>query len=58
VVDRAGIAMAAIQGLNEKLENTSGDAESRLRALEYENAELSQQLTELRALLLGNIQAK
>lgn len=58
VVDEAGVALAAIQGLNEKLENKCGDAASRLRALEKENAELRQQLAELRALLVGAIQSK
>jgi hypothetical protein len=44
VVDESGVALAAIQGLNEKLEVRS-------EKLEAENAELKQQLAELKVLV-------
>jgi hypothetical protein len=50
-VDEEGVALAAIQGLNEKVETRSEKSEARIEKLEAENAELKQQLAELKALL-------
>jgi hypothetical protein len=44
VIDEGGVALAAIQGLNEKLEDRS-------KQLEAENAELKQELSQVKALL-------
>ena len=44
VVDEGGVALAAIQGLNEKVESGRQAAESRIEKLEAENAALKQQL--------------
>jgi hypothetical protein len=41
-VDEGGVALAAIQGLNEKLEAGSRRSEDRIQKLETENAELKQ----------------
>ena len=46
-----GVAFAAIQGLNEKLEAGSLKSESRIQKLEGENAELKAQLNELKVLV-------
>lgn len=53
-VDEGGVALAAVQGLNEKLEASSGnleartgDAEGRIQKLEAENAELKARLERL-----------
>ncbi len=42
MVDADGVALAAIQGLNEKVEGRSHVAEARIQKLEAENAELKQ----------------
>jgi hypothetical protein len=42
-VDEGGVALAAIQGLNQKVEDSSQDLETRSRRLEAENAELRRQ---------------
>ena len=42
-VDESGVALAAIQGLNEKLEGSSQESETRIQKLETENAALKQQ---------------
>ena len=43
-VDEAGVAFAAIQGLNQKVEAGSQNSEVRMQKLEAENADLKQQL--------------
>jgi hypothetical protein len=50
-VDADGVALAAIQGLNEKVESGEQKAESRIGRLEAENAELKQEVAELRRLM-------
>ncbi|HEY5913101.1 MAG TPA: tail fiber domain-containing protein [Verrucomicrobiae bacterium] len=50
-VDADGVALAAIQGLNEKLEVRSANSEGRFHQLEAENAELKQRLGKLEQLL-------
>jgi hypothetical protein len=50
-VDADGVALAAIQGLNEKLECRMQNAEVRSRRLEAENTALKQELAELKALV-------
>jgi hypothetical protein len=50
-VDADGVALAAIQGLNEKVEVRSQKAEDGLRRLMAENAELKQEVAELRRLM-------
>jgi hypothetical protein len=42
-VDEGGVALAAIQGLNQKVEDRSQDLETRSRRIEAENAELRRQ---------------
>ena len=51
MVDADGVALAAIQGLNEKVEVRSQRSEVRMQKLEAENTELKQQLTELKHLV-------
>ena len=51
MVDEGGIALAAIQGLNEKVEGRSQEAEARIQKLEAENAGLKRELGELRGLV-------
>ena len=46
-VDADGVALAAIQGLNEKVETADQRAEARIRTLEIENAELKRRLDAL-----------
>ncbi len=46
-VDADGVALAAIQGLNQKLEAGSQKSEDRIQKLETENAELKQRLEKL-----------
>ena len=46
-VDADGVALAAIQGLNEKVEAGSQKSEVRIQKLEAENAELKQRLAAL-----------
>lgn len=50
-VDADGVALAAIQGLNQKLENGMQKAETRVAKLEAENAELQQAVNELKELV-------
>jgi hypothetical protein len=52
-VDADGVALAAIQGLNEKVEVRSERAEGRIERLEKENAELKARLANLEK-LIGN----
>ena len=51
-VDADGVALAAIQGLNEKVEVRSERAEGRIQKLEAENAELKQRLAALEKVIL------
>jgi hypothetical protein len=51
VVDEGGVALAAIQGLNQKVEDRSQKSEVRIQKLEAENTELKQSVAELRALV-------
>jgi trimeric autotransporter adhesin len=51
LLDEGGVALAAIQGLNQKLENRSGHLEDRERQLEAENAELKQTVADLKQLV-------
>ena len=46
-VDADGVALAAIQGLNQKVEDRSQMSEDRIRALEAENARLKARLDAL-----------
>jgi hypothetical protein len=50
-VDADGVALAAIQGLNEKLEVRGQKSELRIQKLEAENAILRQELNTVKALL-------
>jgi hypothetical protein len=50
-VDEGGVALAAIQGLNQKLEDGSRRSEDRIQKLEAENAELKQRLEKLEQLI-------
>ena len=50
-----GVELAAIQGLNQKLEARSQNAEVRMQTLETENAELKQRLEKLEQLLARQI---
>jgi Chaperone of endosialidase len=50
-VDEAGVALAAIQGLNEKVESGKQKTETRMEKLEAENAELKQTVNELKELV-------
>jgi hypothetical protein len=51
-VDPDGVALAAIQGLNQKLEDKSQKSDGRIQKLEAENAELKQRLAALERLVL------
>jgi trimeric autotransporter adhesin len=51
VVDEGGVALAAIQGLNKKVEASGQNAEVSIRKLEAENAELRQSMAELKAMV-------
>jgi hypothetical protein len=51
VVDEGGVALVAIQGLNEKVENDQRTAEAQLKNLATENAELKARLEKLEQLL-------
>jgi uncharacterized protein YceH (UPF0502 family) len=46
-IDEGGVAFAAIQGLNEKVEVGSRKSDDRIQKLETENAELKQRLDDL-----------
>ena len=50
-VDESGVALAAIQGLNEKVEGRGQRAEDRMQRLETENAELKQTVNEMKKLM-------
>ena len=49
-VDEGGVALAAIQGLNEKMESGKQQAESEIQNLRAENAELKERLQKLEEL--------
>lgn len=51
--DLHGVALAAIQGLNEKVEGKNLESVGRIQKLESENAELKQALNELKKLVEG-----
>jgi len=51
VVDEGGVALAAIQGLNEKVENGKRKAETQMEQLAAENAGLKQSVAELKQLV-------
>jgi hypothetical protein len=51
-IDEGGVALAAIQGLNQKVEVKSEKAESEIQQLKTENAELKQRLAALEKILL------
>jgi hypothetical protein len=53
VVDEGGVALAAIQGLNQKVEDSSQNSEVRIQKLETENAELKQRLAALEKIILN-----
>ena len=55
-VDADGVALAAIQGLNQKLECGQQKAEDRVERLEAENAELKEAVNELRKLVQSLMQ--
>lgn len=50
-LDEGGVALAAIQGLNAKVESEKQKAESQMEELKAENAELNQRLTVLEQLV-------
>jgi len=50
-VDADGVALAAIQGLNQKVEDRSQKSEARIEKLEAENAALKAELAELKQLV-------
>ncbi|MEJ0089032.1 MAG: tail fiber domain-containing protein [Limisphaerales bacterium] len=50
-IDEGGLAFAAIQGLNAKVEARSQNAEDRIQELEMKNAELRGELDEIKSLL-------
>jgi hypothetical protein len=56
-VDADGVALAAIQGLNEKVDVRSERSEVRMQKLEAENAELKVRLAALERIVL-NLSAK
>jgi len=47
-IDEGGVALAAIQGLNRKLEDRARTSESRMEKLETENENLKKEVAELR----------
>ena len=52
-VDEGGVALAAIQGLNEKVESGKRKAETQMEKLQVENAELKARLEKLEQLVAG-----
>jgi hypothetical protein len=50
-VDADGVALAAIKGLNQKVEDRFQDADDRVQKLESENAHLKRQLAEIQVLV-------
>jgi hypothetical protein len=55
VGDEGGVALAAIQGLNQKVETGSQDSEVRMQKLEAENADLKARLEKLEQLVAEKI---
>jgi hypothetical protein len=53
LLDEGGVALAAIQGLNEKVEAGSQKSEIRIQNLEAENADLKQRLEALEKIVLN-----
>ena len=53
-VDADGVALAAIQGLNEKVEGQSQHAKQQIAQLQTENADLRTRLEKLERLLGAN----
>jgi hypothetical protein len=53
-VDEGGVALAAIQGLNQKLEARSQELEGQTRKLEAENADLKQRFAALEQFVLNH----
>jgi trimeric autotransporter adhesin len=51
IVDEGGVALAGIQGLNQKLESACQDSEQRILKLEAENADLKSRLEKLELVL-------
>lgn len=51
-VDEGGVALAAIQGLNEKMESGTQESEARIQKLEQENADLKARLEKLEQLVI------
>ena len=51
MVDADGVALAAIQGLNDKLESGKQKAETQMEELKTENAELEARLEKLEHLV-------
>jgi hypothetical protein len=50
-VDESGVALAAIQGLNQKMEDSNQKSEVRIQKLESENTDLKKRLEQLEQLL-------
>src|SRR4029077_7679261 len=50
-IDADGVALAAIQGLNQKLEDRYRKADMRVQNLETENTQLKRQLAEIQAVV-------
>jgi hypothetical protein len=55
LVDEGGVALAAIQGLNEKVESGKQKAETQVEELKSENAELKARLEKLELLMTGKL---
>jgi hypothetical protein len=58
VVDEGGVALAAIQGLNEKLEQQDKDKDAEIQTLKQQNDSLAKRLTELEAAVKSLAQQK
>ena len=54
LMDESGVALAVIQGLNQKVELRNQKSEGRIQKLESENAELKSRLARLEQLLTRN----
>ena len=54
-VDESGVALAAIQGLNEKMESGKQKAETQIQELKAENADLKARLEKLEQLVTEKI---
>jgi trimeric autotransporter adhesin len=57
-VDADGVALAAIQGVNQKLEARSQESTARMQELELENMELRRELAELKTLVERSLNSK